>query len=160
MKLTADLLPEERSAVITVSYPMVNKTDEIIDSLHLNWGPEDLLKKKVNLFTLNGKSPKLGKRFEDFGYEIYAFDPPLQPKDTVTMVLEVYAYYKGFPNEGSASTIVYNGTFMNNDFFPSFGDNTDGELTSDQDRKKVWLANQRLPISSAAGSLGHQQFAF
>ena len=141
VKVNADLVPEERSATIKTKYIMVNKTDEVIKSLHLNWGPEGLLKKEVKLFTINGKKPKLEKRFDDYGYEIYAFDTPLKPKDTVTLELVVSASYKGFPNEGTGSTIVYNGTFLNNDFFPSFGYNSQAELTSDQDRKKY-----KLPI--------------
>lgn len=139
VKVNADLVPEERTATIKTNYIMVNKSDEVIDSLHLNWGPEGLLKKEVNTFTLNGKSPKLGKRFDDFGYEIYAFDQPLKPNDTISLELEVTASYKGFPNEGTGSTIVYNGTFLNNNFFPSFGYSSQGELTSDQDRKKYDL---------------------
>ena len=139
VKLFADLVPEKRSATIKTNFIMVNKTDEVIDSLHLNWGTEGLLKKKVNVFTVNGKAPKLGKRYDDYGYEIYAFDPPLQPKDTVSLEMEVYANYEGFPNEGSGSDIVYNGTFLNNNFFPSFGYSSQGELTSDQDRKKYDL---------------------
>ena len=139
VKLNADLVPEERSATINTKYIMVNKTDQVIDSLHLNWGAEGLLKKNVNLFEIDGKAPKLGKRYDDFGYEIYAFNPPLQPQDTVALELEVYAYYEGFPNEGSGSSIVRNGTFLNNNFFPSFGYSTQGELTSDQDRKKYDL---------------------
>ncbi|MCA0154501.1 ABC transporter permease/M1 family aminopeptidase [Winogradskyella vincentii] len=139
VKVNADLVPEERSATIKTDYIMVNKSNEVIDSLHLNWGPEGLLKKKVTKFTLNGKEPKLGKKYDDFGYEIYAFNPPLQPSDTISLTLEVEANYKGFPNEGSGSTIVYNGTFLNNNFFPSFGYSSQGELTSDQDRKKYEL---------------------
>jgi ABC-2 type transport system permease protein len=103
------------------------KLTKLYDSLHLRWGPEGLLKKEVKAFTLDGKSPKLGKRFDDFGYEIYTFDKPLQPKDTITLELEVAAYYKRFPNEGSGSTIVNNGTFLNNNFFPSFGYSAQGE---------------------------------
>lgn len=150
VKLFADLMPEERSATIKTTYIMVNKTDEVIDSLHLNWGREDLLKKEVKLFKINGKDPKLGKRYDDYGYEIYAFNPPLQPKDTVTLEMEVYAHYQGFPNEGTGSTIVYNGTFLNNNFFPSFGYSTQSELTSDQDRKKYDLPikDYQLPVQT------------
>ena len=150
VKINADLIPEERSATIKTKYVMVNKTDEVIDSLHLNWGPEDLLKKEVKSFTVNGKAPQLGKRYDDFGYEIYAFDTPLKPKDTIALTLEVYATYKGFPNEGSGSDIVYNGTFLNNNFFPSFGYSADRELTSDQDRKKydLPLKDYQLPVQT------------
>lgn len=139
VKLYADLKPEERSAQIRTTFLMVNKTNEIIDSLHLNWGSQGLLKKDLKTLTINGEKPKLGKRFDEFGYEIYAFDQPIQPNDSVTLNMEVYGYYKGFPNEGAGSEIVYNGTFLNNNFFPSFGYNAQAELTSDQDRKKYDL---------------------
>jgi ABC-2 type transport system permease protein len=137
VKVTADLFPENRSAKIKVNYLMVNKSNKVIDSLHLNWGAEGLVKKEVTTFTINGKKPKLGKRFDDYGYEIYAFEKPMQPNDTLAMVLEISATYKGFPNEGTGAEIVNNGTFLNNNFFPSFGYEAGGELTSDQDRKSI-----------------------
>lgn len=141
VKVDADLFPENRSAKVKVTYKLVNKSNEVINTLHLNWGPEGILKKEVNTFTIEGKTPKLIKKYKDFGYEIYTFNKPLQPKDTITMVLQVIGFYKGFPNEGSGSDIVNNGTFLNNNFIPSFGYDTQGELTSDQDRKKY-----KLPI--------------
>ncbi|TXD50614.1 MULTISPECIES: ABC transporter permease/M1 family aminopeptidase [unclassified Polaribacter] len=152
VKVLADLIPEERSATIQTNYIMVNKSGETIDSLHLNWGAEGLLKKEVISFTINGKAPKLGKRYDDYGYEIYTFEIPLQPKDTLLLELKVAASYKGFPNEGSGSDIVYNGTFLNNSFFPSFGYDAQGELTSDQDRKKYELPikDYQLPVQTDA----------
>lgn len=161
VKVNADLFPENRTAKIKVTYKMVNKSNEVIDSLHLNWGSEGLLKKEVNLFTVNGKKPKLGKIYKDFGYEIYAFDKPLQPNDTITMVLEVTGSYKGFPNEGTGSDIVYNGTFLNNNFFPSFGYDASGELTSDQDRKKhnLPIKDYTLPAQNDAWGLNNLLFS-
>lgn len=139
VKVIADLSPENRSAKVKINYVMVNKSNQVIDSLHLNWGAEGLLKKEVNTFTIGGKKPKLRKRYDDYGYEIYAFETPMQPNDTLLMELQVTGSYKGFPNEGTGSDIVYNGTFFNNNFFPSFGYNASGELTSDKDRKKYNL---------------------
>ncbi|SFZ93851.1 Peptidase family M1 [Flaviramulus basaltis] len=160
VKVFADLVPEERSATIKTIYVMVNKTDKAIDSLHLSWGAEGLLKKELKSFTLGRKSPKLGKRYDDYGYEIYAFDTPLKPRDTIILEMEVAASYKGFPNEGTGSTIVYNGTFLNNDFFPSFGYNSQGELTSDQDRKKYDLPikDYQLPVQTDSWGLSNLLF--
>ena len=160
VKINADLVPEERRANIKTNYLMVNKSGEIIDSLHLNWGPEGLLKKEVKSFTLNGKAPKLGKRYDEFGYEVYAFETPLKPNDSITLELEVAASYKGFPNEGSGSAIVHNGTFLNNDFFPSFGYSEQGELTSDQDRKKYDLPvkDYQLPVQTDPWGLSNLLF--
>ena len=158
--IVADLIPEERKAKIKVSYKMINKSNEVIDSLHLNWGSEGLLKREINAFTIDGKSPKLGTRYKDFGYEIYAFDKPLQPNDTITMIMEVTGSYKGFPNEGMGADIVYNGTFLNNNFFPSFGYNAQGELTSDKDRKKYNLPIKdfQLPVQTDEWGLNNLLF--
>ena len=139
VKVNADLMPEKRSARIKTTYLMVNKTNENIDSLHINWGAEGLLKKDVNTFTIEGTAPKLGNSYDKFGYKIYAFHQPLKPNDTVTMVLDITGYYRGFPNEGTGSAIVYNGTFLNDNFFPSFGYSSRAEMTSDIDRKKYGL---------------------
>lgn len=160
VKLTADLIPEERTAKIKSIYKMVNKSNEVIDSLHLNWGAEGLLKKEINTFTIEGNIPKLGKRYDDFGYEIYAFEKPLNPNDTITMVLEVTGSYKGFPNEGFGSGIVYNGTFLNNDFFPSFGYSTGGEITSDQDRKKYDLPIKDYTLPNQDDTWGTSNLLF
>lgn len=160
VKVLADLVPEERSATIQTNYIMVNKSNEIIDSLHLNWGPEGLLKKDVITFIVNGKTPKLGKRYDDLGYEIYAFDTPLLPNDTITLELKVAASYKGFPNEGSGSDIVHNGTFLNNNFFPSFGYNSQGELTSDQDRKKYKLPIKDYSLPEQTDTWGTSNLLF
>jgi ABC-2 type transport system permease protein len=160
VKVNADLFPEKRAAEIKVTYIMVNKSNAIIDSLHLNWGAEGLLKKEVNTFTIAGKKLKIGKRYDDYGYEIYAFEKPMQPNDTLTMVLQVSASYKGFPNEGSSSDIVYNGTFLNNNFFPSFGYDAQGELTSAKDRKKYNLPikDYALPKQNDAWGLSNLLF--
>ena len=160
VKIVADLIPEERSAKIKTTFKMVNKSNEVIDSLHLNWGPEGLLKKEVNTFTIEGYVPKLGKRYDDFGYEIYAFESPLKPNDTITMTLEVTSKYNGFPNEGSGSDIVYNGTFLNNNFFPSFGYSAQGELTSDQDRKKYELPIKDYSLPEQTDSWGTSNLLF
>ena len=160
VKVNADLFPENRSAKIKVNYVMVNKSDEVINDLHLNWGPEGLLKKEVNTFTIEGKKPKLSKRYDDYGYEIYKFDKPFQPNDTLSMVLEITASYKGFPNEGSGSDIVYNGTFLNNNFFPSFGYDAGGELTSDQDRKKYNLPIKDYSLPSQTDKWGVSNLLF
>lgn len=136
VKVHADLLPKERKATISTKFLMVNKSEEAIDSLHLNWGGKSSFKKKVETFLIDNKKPKLGKEFEKFGYQIYAFPTTMQPNDTVTMELTVTRYFEGFPNEGFGSQIVYNGTFLNNNFFPSFGYSSQAEVTSDQERKK------------------------
>lgn len=135
----ADLLPEERSTTVTTKMQLVNKSNEVIDSLHLNWGAPNSFHKELKSLTIDGKELELGKRHDKFGYEIYAFNEALQPQDTVMLEMTVWGGFKGFPNEGSGSAIVYNGTFFNDGFFPSFGYSAQGELSSDQDRREYEL---------------------
>ena len=59
-----------------------------------------------------GKRQFLEKKYEDFGYEIYSLGKSMQPNDTLVMELKVTGSFNGFPNEGSGSDIVYNGTFF------------------------------------------------
>ena len=158
--LTADLMPEERSAKLKGVFTMTNKTGEVIEKLHLNWGGGGLLKKDVTTFEIDGKEPALDKEYEDFGYKIYNFDTPLQPGDTVQMVIAFDAYYKGFPNEGSGSDIVFNGTFMNNGVFPSFGYSSQGELSSDKDRKKYGLPKKDYSLPPHTDKWGTENLLF
>jgi aminopeptidase N len=46
---------------------------------------------------------------------------------------------RGFPNTGSNTDIVDNGTFISNGYLPSLGYREDAELSSDQDRKTYGL---------------------
>ncbi len=139
VKVKADLQPKDRRATINTRFVMVNKSNEVIDSLHLSWGGKSGFKKQMDFFEIDGVKPELGMEFEKFGYEIYVLPKAMQPNDTVTMELTVTRFFEGFPNEGSGSNIVYNGTFLNNNYFPSFGYSSQGEVSSDQDRKKHGL---------------------
>lgn len=139
VKVNVDLVPEERHASMAGKFTMVNKGKTAIDSLHLNWGTEGLLKLELLKLEVNGIALKEGKVYEDHGYKIYALPKTMMPGDTTLMELSIKKGYKGFPNEGSGSDIVYNGTFLNNNFFPSFGYNSQGELTSDKYRKEYEL---------------------
>ena len=58
--------------LLKLIYQMVNKSNDPIDSLHLNWGGPGIFHKKIEEFKINGKTPVLGKKYEDFGYEIYS----------------------------------------------------------------------------------------
>lgn len=139
IKVDVDLVPEERYATMSGTFEMVNKGDTPIDSLHINWGNNELLQTELMKLAVNDIELKEGKVFVNFGYKIYKLPNRMMPGDTVTMKLALKRGYKGFPNEGSGSDIVYNGTFLNDSFFPSFGYNLQGEITSDKYRKEYDL---------------------
>lgn len=136
LKLDAEIYPDKRYTVVKGDFTIVNKWDEPIDSLHLNLSTGGSFYQEVKTFTINGQEPVLGLNDEDLGYQIYKLPQTMEPGDTFQMTMEVEGGYRGFPNSGTGSNIVYNGTFFNNQVFPSFGYNAQAELTSDKYRKK------------------------
>jgi aminopeptidase N len=158
--VAVDLVPEERYASMAGKFTMVNKGKTKIDSLHINWGTEGLLKRELLKLEVNGITLKEGKVYEEFGYKLYALPKPMMPGDTTLIELAIKKGYKGFPNEGSGSDIVYNGTFLNNNFFPSFGYSLQGELTSDKYRKEYELSEKDYVAPSQDDEWGLSNLLF
>ncbi len=160
VKVDVDLVPEARYASMAGEFTMVNKGKTKIDSLHINWGAEGLLKRELLKLEVNGIPLIEGKVYEDFGYKLYALPKAMMPGDTTLMELSIKKGYKGFPNEGSGSDIVYNGTFLNNNFFPSFGYSLQGELTSDKYRKEYELSEKDYVAPSQDDEWGLSNLLF
>ena len=160
VKVHADLEPEHRRASMEGNFVMVNKTDERIDSLHLNWGGSGIYHFNLDAIEIDGKALELARKYDDFDYEIYGLNKPLMPNDTVTLRMKVQRYYKGFPNEGYGANIVYNGSFLNSQFFPSFGYDTGGELGGDLDRKKYELPVKDYSLPDQNDARGLSNFLF
>ena len=60
------------------------------------------------------------------------------PGDSATITIQSSIDNEGFPNSGTSREIVYNGTFYSGGL-PSFGYDPNGELNSDEQRKKYDL---------------------
>jgi len=137
VKVKAEIYPRDRYTTVAGDFMMVNKGTTAIDSLYLDFGSPGSSYFEVQNFTINEAEPLLGRYDEDLGYKIYALPQRMEVGDTFTMRMEIETGFKGFPNSGSGSSIVYNGTFYNNGtVFPFFGYNPGRELTSDKYRKK------------------------
>ena len=78
---------------------------------------------------------------DDFNYTIYTLDNPMQPGDSVKLNFEVVYRTEGFREGGSNNSVIYNGTFFNNGYFPSIGYNSSFEISDDDDRE-----DQNLPF--------------
>ncbi|MEL7147080.1 MAG: ABC transporter permease, partial [Bacteroidota bacterium] len=63
VKIYADLWPEKRTATINGRFEMVNKGDQPIDSLHLNWGSRGVFHKNMEVIGHDAvrDDPNLGK---------------------------------------------------------------------------------------------------
>lgn len=159
VKVSIDIYPEERATTAKGEFIIVNKTNKVIDSLHLNNG-SSIQNIEIKTFTINGKEPKLLLNDKDLKYKIYKMPQKMMPNDTMKMILEINASYKGFPNSGAGRELVYNGTFFDLGIFPSFGYNARGELQSEKYRKKYGLKEQdyRSPKQSDAFGLSNLLF--
>ncbi|MBC6367740.1 M1 family aminopeptidase [Algoriphagus sp. AK58] len=147
IKIKADLFPMEREAYFEAEVQLVNKTESAIDSIHFN--SSDLSDFKVIYqgdtlpyrFPLNYEPSKfqiLGKKQEKHWYQITALPQPMQPGDTLNLLIVSNKKYSGIPNSGYGRDIVYNGTFFSGGI-PTMGYDPNNEMNSDEDRKKYGL---------------------
>jgi ABC-2 type transport system permease protein len=147
VNVSVDIFPKERNFNASGAYVMVNKTNEPIDSLFVNYNDFP------STFEFD-KENDLVSKDSTFHFDIYQLKNPLQPGDTLGLKFTV----KNKPNTALSinSPVLNNGTFINNfQLFPSLGYNGFGELTDDQTRKKYGLPKNDLrPHPSDSTALG------
>ncbi len=132
--LNVDIFPEERNFRFKGHFWLKNKTKVAIDSIHVNTNTEMDIKKL-------GFSRSYKNVFRDkkTGYYIYRLNQPLQPGDSLKLVMDLVHETKGFENSGSNTNIVYNGSFFNSSYLPSIGYNPEAEITDEATRKEYGL---------------------
>ena len=134
-----DIFPNERGVKMNGYYWLKNKTTQPIDSVLLNLYPEI----KLNSFefpSVYGATLALDDK--DAGFRIYKLAKKLMPGDSMKVEMNLEHFPKGFKNSDAGTAVVYNGTFFNSMFLPSFGYPEGAELSDDSDRKKQGLAKK------------------
>ncbi len=136
-----DIFPESRMATIAGNYILRNKTDSVIDVLHVR------LNRDIDDFEIGIPFAQLESSDTVFGYYIYRLGQPMAPGDSLYVAFETTIRPQGFPNSGSNTNLVYNGTFFNNfDYFPHFGYTRQFEITNPNERRKHGLPEaERMP---------------
>lgn len=151
LKLTADIFPDERTVKVLAYMTMVNKTGQPIPTLHLDGTGLTRYEIKYNgksipatypLLYDRGKFNLFRSKKDTAKYRIYKLPVPLQPGDSAVLEVRSVVQYKGFENDMSGTDIVYNGTFFAGGL-PSIGYNPDGEIFSDEKRKKYKLPEKK-----------------
>lgn len=146
-----NIYPEEMNFDAHATFFMVNKTEEAIDTLFLNYNGYD------NTFSFD-KNLELVSLDTVYNFNIYEINPPLQPGESLTLDIDV----KNKPNRflRKSSPILENGTFINSSqIFPSLG-YPGGELTDDEVREKYGLPPNNLkPHPSDTTALGNTYFS-
>jgi len=121
--------PKQSKLDVTGHYNLRNDSGVPITELHVRQGDRD-----VKYARLDIAGAKLAKFDERHGYRIFRFDQPLAPGASTRLDFTSQLWRRGFANNGAATEVVDNGTFVNNSTFaPIIGMDRRGLL---QDRAK------------------------
>ncbi|MEP1032004.1 M1 family aminopeptidase [Ekhidna sp.] len=132
MNVKAELYPYERDYSMEGSYTLKNFEDQPIDSIHLQLGLDEDLTYETATFS---RPTTIVESYDEYRYYVHKLEEPLQPGDSIDLNFKFVFNTIGFKESGSNTSIVFNGTFLNNSSFPSLGYNSGNELGSDDDRK-------------------------
>ncbi|MEL6941608.1 MAG: M1 family aminopeptidase, partial [Bacteroidota bacterium] len=138
--LNLELYPSKRAYEVKGIYQLVNTSAGPIQAIHLQKQIEtDTHWKDVHF----DRTVALNDEYSDFHYYIYELEKPLLPNDTIQFNFTQYTMPKGFENKNSNTDILHNGTFFNNDLFPTLGYRRKYELQDDDIRKSYGLASRK-----------------
>ena len=134
-----DLFPYDRDMEIRGSYILKNKTPRPISEIHLQHYREPNL--KVNAVTFD-REAALADAHTELGYFIYQLPQSLAPGDSLQMNFSLAYLTQGFEESTSSNEVVYNGTYISQEYFPALGYNAAWELTDLEKRNKYGLARK------------------
>ena len=156
IKVKTELYPYDRDYTMEGTYVLKNYEKEAISEIHLQLGlDEDLTFDKV----VFNRPTKIKQSWEKFRYYIHELEQPLRPGDSLMLDFKMSYDTKGFKESGSNTSIVFNGTFLNNSSFPALGYQEDNELVTDDDRKENDLKpKERMMKRDDARGLGMNFF--
>lgn len=144
-----DLDPAHRNLSATITAWAKNTSAQPIGELHFTM-PSSSDSVEV---VIPGARQKL--RDNDHFYRIYALAKPLQPNDSLKVVVNYKNFTRGFENDISFLSVTENGSFFNNaDIFPNFGYNSDYEISDRNKRKEL-----KLPLRKRMAKLNDNDVA-
>src|SRR5699024_3662117 len=102
-----DLYPKERNVQVKALMELENQSEQPQDSLHFVL--RDDWKTKIII-------PDAKRVYNDeaLGYQIYVLEKPLQPGEKLDITITNEYITRGFENNAGNTSIVENGTFLNN----------------------------------------------
>ncbi|MEP7303026.1 MAG: M1 family aminopeptidase, partial [Caldimonas sp.] len=136
--LAVDLYPAEQRVRMRGAYALENKTGKPVTRVELGFAAGRRLLIHQLAF---GVPTRLVDDNPALGVRIYALEAPLAAGATTTLSFDLELPTRGFANEGSNTSVVGNGSFLNGiEVLPVVGYQERGELERDQDRRKFGLA--------------------
>ena len=145
VSLDTDIFPSTRAVQFRGQFMLVNKHQAPLDSVIVSLPTE--FRPRVRSLVLGAPGQAtLALNDTTFGFRIYRLARPLAPGDSLALTMDLRYQERGFPNAGSNTDIVYNGTFINSGYLPSLGYQDRAEISGDQDRKNYGLKPKpRMP---------------
>jgi hypothetical protein len=136
--LNVALYPAERRAETSGTYHFVNDTGAPLNDLHVRLEDYDT---KIRSIDVPGTT--LATNDTALSYRIYHFATPLAPGATGTLSFKTERWQRGLRANGDDTSLVGNGTFLNNsDLTPQIGMSRDGLLTDPVKRRKYGLPSE------------------
>ncbi|MFD1468703.1 M1 family aminopeptidase [Hymenobacter caeli] len=136
--LNTELFPSTRAVRFRGRFTLVNKHARALDTVIVNIPVEQ--NPRVRSLTL-GQPGQATLALNDttYGMRLYRLARPLAPGDSLVLGMDLRYQELGFPNSGSNTDLVYNGTFISSGYLPGLGYRERAELSGDQDRKNYGL---------------------
>jgi aminopeptidase N len=119
----------------------------VIQEIHI----QQLIASHVHLtdIVLEGGAT-VDKTYAEFDYLIYKLHQPLDPESAIQMDFKQSYFPKGFEDDNADIQFVHNGTFFNNNLFPTLGYNKKYEL-QDKDERSLY----DLPLRASKAKIDH-----
>ncbi|WP_395342730.1 ABC transporter permease/M1 family aminopeptidase [Ningiella sp. W23] len=131
VNINAAIFPEKRRIEVIASIDVVNRSEENIERFLVNL-PQ--YSSDISI-TMDGGS--LAQVHENFDVAWFEFDNVLAPGESASGEIRLVRQHFGFKDRGEDSTLVQNGTFINNyELLPYFGVNQRYYLTDRHERRK------------------------
>ena len=139
-KYNIDIFPIKKKADVLALLTVYNNHVIPIDSILLN------INKQWDL-SFNFPNASIISKNDDHGVHFYKIDPPMLPGDTVVVEIKNKFITKGFSNGGETTSIVKNGSFLNNfEILANIGYDSNKEIGDKNKRKKLGLPpKERMP---------------
>lgn len=134
-----DLFPHERKVDLKAEMTLTNATNETIDSIFFTLDDD---------WQTSIEGPLAEAWFDEkFGFKAFALNKALAPGQSINLKIHNVLENKGFENNRGTTSIIANGSFLNNgSVLPSLGYNSNAELGDRNTRKKYDLKpKKRMP---------------
>jgi ABC-2 type transport system permease protein len=141
VQLDVRLFPRERRALTEGRYTLENRSDAPLTHMHMRWSPG------LTLESAELPAGVVEKEYDDFNYRIYRLDTPLEPGQSRVLRFRTRLEEIGFRNGLGLTSLVDNGSFLNNwQIAPMIGMDRSGLLQDPSKRRRHGLEPQlRMP---------------